>query len=118
MPRNILPNDASIALHLKFGFEPLFVLSEVGRKFDRYYDVQWFEKKFWIWVVNHRHKANSVTNLCAELTFVDYLAKKDNCRAGDFASAHAIEAPPMRRALIILLYCGRGEIGRHARFRF
>ncbi len=41
-----LPNDASIALHLKFGFEPLFILSEVGRKFDRYYDVQWFEKKF------------------------------------------------------------------------
>jgi len=41
-----LPNDASIALHLKFGFEPLYIQSEVGRKFGRYYDVQWFEKKF------------------------------------------------------------------------
>lgn len=41
-----LPNAASVALHLKFGFLPLCILSEVGRKFDRYYDVQWFEKKF------------------------------------------------------------------------
>jgi phosphinothricin acetyltransferase len=41
-----LPNEASTALHLKYGFEPLYVLSEVGRKFNRYYDVQWFEKKF------------------------------------------------------------------------
>ncbi len=40
-----LPNEASIALHLKFGFEALHTQSEVGRKFGRYYDVQWFEKK-------------------------------------------------------------------------
>lgn len=41
-----LPNEASKALHLKFGFEALCIMGEVGRKFDRYYDVQWFEKKF------------------------------------------------------------------------
>jgi len=41
-----LPNEASIALHLKFGFKPLCTFSEVGRKFNRFYDVQWFEKKF------------------------------------------------------------------------
>lgn len=41
-----LPNEASTALHLKFGFEALCIMGEVGRKFDRYYDVQWFEKKF------------------------------------------------------------------------
>jgi len=41
-----LPNAASIALHLKFGFAPLCVLSDVGAKFGRYYDVQLFEKKF------------------------------------------------------------------------
>ena len=40
-----LPNEASIALHLKFGFQSLHTQSEVGRKFGRYYDVQWFEKK-------------------------------------------------------------------------
>jgi len=41
-----LPNEASIGLHLKFGFEALHLQSEVGRKFGRYIDVQWFEKKF------------------------------------------------------------------------
>lgn len=41
-----LPNDVSIGLHLKIGFEPLYTQSEVGRKFGRYYDVRWFEKKF------------------------------------------------------------------------
>ena len=40
-----LPNDASRALHLKHGFIPLQLLSEVGRKFDRYVDTEWFEKK-------------------------------------------------------------------------
>lgn len=40
-----LPNDTSRAFHLKFGFEPLHVLHEVGRKFDRYVDTEWFEKK-------------------------------------------------------------------------
>jgi len=39
-----LPNPASIALHRRFGFESVGVLHEVGRKFDRYWDVEWFEK--------------------------------------------------------------------------
>ena len=39
-----LPNEASIALHARFGFERLGVMREVGRKFDRYWDVLWMEK--------------------------------------------------------------------------
>jgi phosphinothricin acetyltransferase len=39
-----LPNPASQALHRKFGFEPLGLFHEVGRKFDRYWSVQWFQK--------------------------------------------------------------------------
>jgi phosphinothricin acetyltransferase len=39
-----LPNDASIALHRKFGFEEVGTYREVGRKFGRYWDVTWFEK--------------------------------------------------------------------------
>jgi len=39
-----LPNDASLALHKRFGFEPVGTYSEVGRKFDRYWDVMWIEK--------------------------------------------------------------------------
>lgn len=39
-----LPNDASIAIHRKFGFEQVGLFQEVGRKFDRYWDVAWFEK--------------------------------------------------------------------------
>ncbi|WP_426566120.1 GNAT family N-acetyltransferase [Angustibacter sp. McL0619] len=38
-----LPNDASVALHRRLGFTPLGVYREVGRKFGRYWDVQWFE---------------------------------------------------------------------------
>ncbi|NIM01921.1 MAG: GNAT family N-acetyltransferase [Acidobacteria bacterium] len=40
-----LPNDASEALHGKLGFRRVGVLSEVGRKFDRYWDVAWYEKR-------------------------------------------------------------------------
>lgn len=40
-----LPNPASIALHTRFGFRSTGVLHEVGRKFDRYWDVEWFEKR-------------------------------------------------------------------------
>ncbi len=40
-----LPNDASIALHERFGFERIGTYSEVGRKFDRYWDVLWMERK-------------------------------------------------------------------------
>jgi len=39
-----LPNDASIRLHEKFGFRSVGVFSGVGRKFQRYWDVAWFER--------------------------------------------------------------------------
>ena len=39
-----LPNDASVALHEKLGFEHVGTYREVGRKFGRYWDVAWFEK--------------------------------------------------------------------------
>jgi phosphinothricin acetyltransferase len=40
-----VPNDASIALHRKFEFKSIGRFHEVGRKFDRYWDVEWFEKE-------------------------------------------------------------------------
>ena len=39
-----LPNDASKALHERFGFTLSGVMHEVGRKFDRYWDVAWYER--------------------------------------------------------------------------
>jgi len=39
-----LPNPASVALHERFGFRPLGVFRRVGRKFDQYWDVAWFER--------------------------------------------------------------------------
>ena len=39
-----LPNEPSLALHAKCGFKPLARYSEVGFKFGRYWDVQWFER--------------------------------------------------------------------------
>jgi len=39
-----LPNDASMALHERFGFTPAGVMHDVGRKFGRYWDVAWYEK--------------------------------------------------------------------------
>ncbi len=39
-----LPNPASIALHERFGFKRVALFTEQGRKFDRYWDVAWFEK--------------------------------------------------------------------------
>ena len=39
-----LPNDASEALHRKFGFERVAAFSEQGRKFGRYWDVAWYER--------------------------------------------------------------------------
>ena len=39
-----LPNDASVALHQKLGFKHVGSYHEVGFKFDRYWDVDWFEK--------------------------------------------------------------------------
>ena len=39
-----LPNDASVALHRKLGFEHVGSYHEVGFKFDKFWDVDWFEK--------------------------------------------------------------------------
>ena len=39
-----LPNDASVALHQRLGFKPVGQLSEVGYKFDRFWDTLWTEK--------------------------------------------------------------------------
>ncbi|MBD3666693.1 MAG: N-acetyltransferase family protein [Parvibaculaceae bacterium] len=39
-----LPNPASLALHRRFGFQDVGRYSQVGRKFDRYWDVLWMEK--------------------------------------------------------------------------
>ena len=40
-----LPNDASIALHERFGFTRTGLMRDVGRKFDRYWDVAWYQKR-------------------------------------------------------------------------
>lgn len=39
-----LPNDASEALHRRFGFREVGTYTEVGRKFDRWWDVRWYER--------------------------------------------------------------------------
>jgi phosphinothricin acetyltransferase len=39
-----LPNDASLALHSRFGFRRVGTFTRVGRKFGRYWDVAWFER--------------------------------------------------------------------------
>jgi phosphinothricin acetyltransferase len=39
-----LPNEASMALHRKFGFVEVGTYCEVGRKLGRYWDVTWLEK--------------------------------------------------------------------------
>lgn len=38
-----LPNNASLALHERFGFTRSALFREVGRKFGRYWDVAWYE---------------------------------------------------------------------------
>ena len=40
-----LPNDASIALHEKLGFEKVAHFKEVGFKFDRWIDVGYWQKR-------------------------------------------------------------------------
>jgi phosphinothricin acetyltransferase len=40
-----LPNDASVAIHQRFGFYEVGTLNEAGRKFGRYHSVLWMEKK-------------------------------------------------------------------------
>ena len=39
-----LPNEASQALHARFGFKTVGIFHEVGRKFGRYWDVAWTER--------------------------------------------------------------------------
>jgi phosphinothricin acetyltransferase len=40
-----LPNDASVAIHERFGFVYAGLNHAVGRKFERYWDVAWYEKR-------------------------------------------------------------------------
>jgi phosphinothricin acetyltransferase len=37
-------NPASNALHERFGFREIGVFTQVGRKFDKYWDVRWMER--------------------------------------------------------------------------
>jgi phosphinothricin acetyltransferase len=39
-----LPNPASIALHKRFGFRSVGVFNQVGRKFGKLWDVEWFQR--------------------------------------------------------------------------
>jgi phosphinothricin acetyltransferase len=39
------PNDASVKLHERFGFKRVALFSEVGFKFDKYWDVVWYERE-------------------------------------------------------------------------
>jgi len=39
-----LPNEPSVGLHLALGFRHVGTYREVGRKFDRYWDVAWYER--------------------------------------------------------------------------
>jgi phosphinothricin acetyltransferase len=38
------PNHASNALHQRFGFKAIGSFTEVGRKFEKYWDVMWMER--------------------------------------------------------------------------
>ncbi len=40
-----VPNPASFAIHQSFGFSQVAYFTEQGRKFERYWDVAWFEKE-------------------------------------------------------------------------
>lgn len=40
----VIPNEASIRLHLKFGFKEVGHLQKVGYKFDTWYDIKIFQK--------------------------------------------------------------------------
>ncbi|NNK37087.1 MAG: GNAT family N-acetyltransferase, partial [Xanthomonadales bacterium] len=39
-----LPNDASLALHRRLGFEKIGVFSEAGFKLGRYWDIAWYQR--------------------------------------------------------------------------
>ena len=47
-----IPNEASMALHQKFGFKEIGTYNEVGNKFGKYHDVKWFEKNMNQWNMN------------------------------------------------------------------
>lgn len=40
-----LPNDASVALHLRLGFEPVGIVREAGFKLGRWHDVGFYQKR-------------------------------------------------------------------------
>ncbi len=40
-----LPNDASVRLHQKLGYETCGTLTEVGYKFNKYWDTLWMERR-------------------------------------------------------------------------
>lgn len=39
-----LPNDASVGLHSRCGFEPIGVFREIGYKFGSWHDTQWWQR--------------------------------------------------------------------------
>ncbi len=39
-----LPNPASERLHASLGYEPIGVMPQVGRKFDRWIDIRWYQR--------------------------------------------------------------------------
>ncbi len=39
-----MPNDASRALHERLGFQQVGVFAAVGRKFEKFWDVAWFQR--------------------------------------------------------------------------
>jgi len=41
-----LPNEASLVLHRSLGFEQVGKLTEVGYKFDQYWDTAYLELRF------------------------------------------------------------------------
>lgn len=40
-----VPNPGSVRFHENFGYKPVAYFHQVGKKFGRYHDVQWFEKR-------------------------------------------------------------------------
>jgi len=40
-----LPNDASVGLHERLGFEEVGTMDQVGRKFDGWVDVRWYIRR-------------------------------------------------------------------------
>jgi phosphinothricin acetyltransferase len=40
-----LPNDASVSFHHRFDFRPVGVFHAVGWKFNKFWDVAWFERQ-------------------------------------------------------------------------